>query len=627
MSQSRRSVFLKSIRGKLLRVDLSKRKIRTKALGENVFKRFIGGKGLGIKVLLEETDPQLDPLSPANTLIFMTGPVNGTLLSGAAKFGVFFKSPLTGIFGESYCGGYFAAQLKFAGYDGLMVQGKAERPVYISIKDGEAEIKNANHIWGKDTFETEDIIKEELDEKFQVLSIGPAGENLVKYACISHAKGREFGRCGAGAVMGSKNLKAIAVLGTGRIEAARTEDFEEFKKELNSKIKEHLRSLKVYGTPAIIGLTNATGTLPTRNWTEGEFDGYEKISAETLKTKLFVKSKSCFACSVACRKVSAIKDGPYAGTWVEGPEYETLFAFGSLCGNDNLESIVKANEICDRLGIDTISAGNVIAFAMECYEKGIITPKDADQIKLDFGNHEAIIQILRKIAYRKGLGKVLAEGTRKASQIIGRNSEKFAVHVKGLELPGYDPRGLKGVALAYAVSCRGACHLRHMAYRPNLTGTHPFQKGEVDRLSYAGQARMVKEQEDFYSLIDSIGLCRFVCLPTIGPILWKELVRLYWILTSVKVKKENLVRIAVRVNNMAKQYNIQAGVRYANDSLPERLLKEPLKKGQSAGQVVSKRKLEKMLDEYYRFRKRRKVTSSTATTFPKRSETSINSSP
>ncbi len=591
---------------KLLRINLSKGKITSTTLEKSISKRFIGGKALGIKILLKETDPQLDPLGPANTLIFLTGPVNGTLLSGAAKFGAYFKSPLTGIFGESYCGGYFAAQLKFAGYDGLVVQGKADRPVYVSIQNGEVEIKNADYIWGKDTFETEDTLRKELDQKYHILSIGPAGENLVKYACISHEKSREFGRCGAGAVMGSKNLKAIAVLGTGRVEVARTEEFEKFRKELNLRIKERLKSMRIYGTPSMIGWTNSTGTLPTKNWTEGEFNGYEKINAETIKTELVVKSRACFACSVACRKVSEIKDGPYAGTLVEGPEYETLFAFGPLCGNDNLISIAKANEICDRLGMDTISAGNVIAFAMECYEKEIITKEDTGGLDLSFGNYEAIIKILQSIAHRKEIGKILAEGTRRASQIFGKGSKKLAVHVKGLEPPGYDPRGLKGVALAYAVSCRGACHLRHMAYRPNLTGTHPFKKGKIERLSYNGQARMVKEQEDFYSLIDSMVLCRFVCLPTIGPILWNELKKLYWILTGVTASKRNLVETAVRVNNMVKKYNIQAGVSYADDSLPERFLKEPLKKGESAGKVVSKRHMEKMLEEYYKFRKWRR---------------------
>lgn len=282
---------------------------------------------------------------------------------------------------------------------------------------------------------------------------------------------------------------------------------------------------------------------------------------------------------------------------VEGPEYETLFAFGSLCGNDSLESIAKANEICDRLGMDTISAGNVIAFAMQCYERGLITRKDTEGENLTFGNHRAIVSVLSKIAYREGIGDILAQGVRNAAEIIGKGAEKLAVHVKGLEPPGYDPRGLKGVALAYAVSCRGACHLRHMAYRPNLTGKPPFEKGKIDRLSYSGQARMVNQLEDFYTLIDSMVLCKFVCLPTIGPILWEELTRLFSIVTGVRVKKKELVRLATRINIIVRSFNVREGIDRSDDTLPERLIKERVE-----GQNLKKEKLEIMIDDYYKIK-------------------------
>jgi len=524
------------------------------------------------------------------------------ILSGTAKFCAVFKSPLTGIWGESQCGGFFAPQLKFAGYDTVIIQGKSEKPVYLLIEDEKIEIRDAAHLWGKDSFETEDVIKKDHGKKFQVLSIGPAGQNLVRYACISHAKGRQFGRCGAGAVMGSKRLKAVAVRGSGSVQVSRPEEFEDFRKELNEKIKERLKSLIEYGTPSLMALTNTTGTLPTRNWTEGEFEGFEEINAEVMKRKIVKRSKACYACTVACGKISRVETGPYAGTEVEGPEYETLFALGSLCGNDNLESIAKANEVCDRLGMDTISAGNVLAFAMECYEKGIITQKVTGGLELRFGNHEAMIATLRKIAYRENLGNVLAEGVRKAAEILGRGAEKFAVHVKGLEPPGYDPRGLKGVALAYAVSCRGACHLRHMAYRPNLTGSHPFREGKIDRLSYDGQAEMVKKQENFYTIIDSMVLCKFVCLPTIGPILWEQLTKLYSIVTGVEAKMANLISKAERINNLIRLFNIREGIGRVDDDLSERFTKEPLKKGASEGQIVEREKLGRMLDKYYELR-------------------------
>ena len=588
--------------GKILRVNLTKGKVVTEQLGKNLASLYIGGKGFGSKILVEETKPKTDPYNPENLLIFSTGPVNGTLLSGASKFCAVFKSPLTGIWGESQCGGYFAPQLKYAGYDLIMIKGKSQRPVYLTIEDEEIRINDATHLWGKDTFETESVIKKDHGDGFQVLSIGPAGENLVRFACITHDKGRQFGRCGAGAVMGSKKLKAVAVKGSGTVEIAKPEKLDEFRKELNEKIRERLKSLTEYGTPAIMALTNTTGTLPTRNWQEGEFEGFEEINAEAMKRKLVKRSKACYACTVACGKLSRVETGPYAGTEVEGPEYETLFALGSLCGNSNLESIAKANEICDRLGLDTISAGNALAFAMECYEKRIITQKDTNGLTLAFGSHEAIITMLRKIAYKEGFGKILAEGVKRAAGIIGKGSEKFAVHVKGLEPPGYDPRGLKGVALAYAVSCRGACHLRHMAYRPNLTGQKPFEPGTINRLTYEGQTEMVKELEDFYTLVDCMVLCKFLCLPTVGPILWDELIKLYSITTGVEIKKDRLLSIANNINNLIRQLNLREGLNRKDDTLPKRFFDEELRTGNSKGETVQKQEFEKMLDKYYKLR-------------------------
>jgi aldehyde:ferredoxin oxidoreductase len=588
--------------GHMLKVDLSRGKTKIEPLEKELASLYIGGKGFGAKILYDQMRPRIDPYDPESLLVFATGPVNGLPLSGAAKLCAVFKSPLTEIWGESQCGGFFAPHLKFAGYDAMILYGRSEKPVYITIDDKEIEIRDATHLWGKDSYETEDIIKRDHDEKFQVLSIGPAGENLVRFACINHNKGRQFGRAGGGAVMGSKNLKAIAVRGSGTIEVARPDEFDNFKKELNDRIKERLKSLTEYGTPAIMAATNSTGTLPTRYWTEGEFEGFEEINAEAMKRKLVKRNKACYACAVACGKISKVERGPYAGTEVEGPEYETLFALGSLCGNANLESIAKANEICDRLGLDTISAGNVIAFAMECYEQGILTQKDTEGIELSFGNHEAIITMLKKIAYREGLGAILAEGVRKAAKLIGKGSEKFAVHVKGLEPPGYDPRGLKGVALAYAVSCRGACHVRHMAYRPNLTGSHPFTQEKIDRLSYERQAEIVKELEDFHAIVDSMVLCKFVCLPTLGPILWDELVRLYSIVTGIETGKKELLTIAGRINNLVRAFNIREGVGRKDDTLPQRFFNEGLKRGASKGEVVDREKFEKMLDEYYTLR-------------------------
>jgi aldehyde:ferredoxin oxidoreductase len=589
--------------GKIARIDLTKGKVLIEPLREDFARQYIGGKGFGAKILYDELKPKIDPYEPSNLLIFATGPVNGLILSGVSKLCAVFKSPLTGGWGESQCGGYFPPQLKYAGYDMLIITGRSEKPVYITIEDDEIKILDASHLWGKDTFQTEDIIKRDHGVGFQVISIGQAGENLVRYACITHDKGRQFGRCGAGAVMGSKKLKAIAVKGSKKIEVAKPEELDKFRDMLNEKIKERLKSLTVYGTPAIMALTNATGVFPTRYWTEGEFEGFEKINAEALKKQFVERSKACFACTVACGKISVVRKGAYEESRIEGPEYETLFALGSLCGNDNLESIIKANEICDRLGMDTISAGNAIAFAMYCYEKGIITREDTDGIELRFGNSEALITMLKKIAYREGFGNILAEGVKRASEIIGKGSENIAIHVKGLEPPAYDPRGLKGVALAYAVSCRGACHLRHMAYRPNLTGQKPFEKGTINRLSYEGQAEMVKELEDFHTIVDCMVLCKFVCLPTVGPILWNELTTLYSIITGIEIKKEDLVKIADNIMTTIRKFNLREGLSKKDDTLPQRFFNEGLKTGASKGERIHKEEFEKMLKEYYKLRK------------------------
>jgi aldehyde:ferredoxin oxidoreductase len=583
----------------MLRLDLTNERVTVHNLDIGMLADYVGGKGLGAKILVEEVGFHKDAFEASTSLILTTGPVNGLAVSGAAKFCATFKSPLTGLWGESQCGGFFAPHMKKAGYDAIVISGRSERPVYFLVDDSTCQIKKADSLWGKDTFDTEDIIKKDEGNDFQVLSIGPAGENLVRYACISHDKGRELGRCGAGAIMGSKKLKAVAVRGTGVSKVSEPDKLKEFAQELNARAKERLTSLREYGTSNMISITNATGSLPTRYWTLGEFINVEKIGAEAIKRTILKQSKACFACIVACRKISRVETGLYAGTEVEGPEYETLYAFGPLCFNDDLGSIAKANELCDRLGMDTISAGNTVAFAMECFEKGLITTEKTGGIQLDFGNHEAIIALLPRIAYRDGLGAILAEGVERASKAIGKGAESFAVHVKGLEPPGYDPRALKGVALSYAVSCRGACHLRDMSYRPNLTGSNPFGGDKVDRLSYDGQAELVAEQENFYTLVDSMVLCKFLCLPSVGPIGWDEIVTLYNLVTGLEADKKDLVAKANRINNLVRYICTRMYMESKADSLPARFTEEPLNNGPSKGEKVHAARFDNMLKEYY----------------------------
>jgi aldehyde:ferredoxin oxidoreductase len=572
---------------KILEVDLSTEKIKQKDISKEVIQKYIGGKGVGARILFDRLKPKTDAQGQDNLLIFGTGPLTGLSLSGGEKLAVIYKSPQTNIFGEAYCGGYFAPALKKTGYDFIVIKGIAKKPVYLFINDNTVEIKKADHLWTKDTFETEKILKEDHGKIFQVVSIGPAGENLVKYACITHAEGFLLGRAGVGTVMGSKKLKAVVVHGTKKIEIKNQQEIEAFKKDLNEKLND--RGILLDGTPETLMMTQLMGALPTRNWTEGEFEGAEQINLDRMKEKIIVKKRSCQACVVACKNISEIKDGPYAGTHVSGPEYETLFSLGALCGNSNLESIAKANELCNRLGMDTISAGNVIAFGMECYSKGLLTKKELDDVDLQFGNHEAIITMINKIAYRKGIGDIFAEGVKNASEKI-KGSHPLAVHAKGLELPGYDPRAAPEMALSYVTSARGGCHLRSIAYRPDMTGMD-------------GKVEMVKDLEDYYSVCDSMILCRFVTYPVMGPIYWENLAELYSLVTEKTITKDDLVTTGERINNLCRWFNVREGITRKDDYLPNRFSIEPLKKGQFNGSVIKKEDFDTMLNEYYKLRK------------------------
>jgi aldehyde:ferredoxin oxidoreductase len=572
---------------KILEVDLSTNKVKGKDISKKIIQKYIGGKGVGARILFDRLKPRTDALSADNLLIFGTGPLTGLSLSGGEKLAVIYKSPQTNIFGEAYCGGYFAPALKKTGYDFIAIKGIAKKPVYLFVNDDTVEIKKADHVWTKDTFETEKILKEDHGKIFQVASIGPAGENLVKYACITHAEGFLLGRAGVGTVMGSKKLKAVVVHGTKKIEIKKQQEIEVFKKDLNEKLND--RGILLDGTPETLMLTHYMGALPTRNWTEGEFEGAEQINLDRMKEKIIVKKRSCQACIVACKNISEVKDGPYAGTHVSGPEYETLFSLGSLCGNSNLESIAKANELCNRLGMDTISAGNVIAFGMECYSKGFLTKKELDDVDLKFGNHEAIITMINKIAYRKGIGDIFAEGVKNASEKI-KGSQTLAVHAKGLELPGYDPRATPEMALSYVTSDRGGCHLRSIAYRPDMM--------EMD-----GKVEMVKDLEDYYSVCDSMILCRFVTYPVMGPIYWENLAELYSMVTDKSITKDDLVTTGERINNLCRWFNVREGITRKDDYLPNRFSIEPLKKGQYNGNVIKKENFDTMLNEYYKLRK------------------------
>ena len=580
--------------GKILRIDLNSGMIKEQKLDEILIKKYIGGRGFGAKFLYEETGEKTNALGPENVLMFFTGPLVGTILPGSSRYGVFAKSPLTGIFGEGTVGGYLGAELKYAGYDGITITGRADKPVYLWVHDDGAELKSAEHLWGRTTHETESILKDEIDEKAKIASIGPAGEKLVRYACITADFGRQAGRTGMGAVMGSKLLKAIVVRGHGGLEVADMDALIEFSSEISGKLRENSatgETIPKLGTPFMILIMNHLGVLPTRNFTDGVFEGAEQLSGERMRKKFVIRDKACFACPVGCGKITRINSGPYAGTIVEGPEFETIYALGSQCGNDILESVAKANLLCDELGLDTISTGCVIGFAMECFEKGIITDEDTKGIDLSFGNAEAMVQVVEKIGKREGIGDILAEGVRRASEKLGGGSEKFAMHVKGLEFPGYEPRGMKGVGLAFAVAGRGACHLKACFHSYEISG-------RSDRFSSKEKGALLKESEDRMSIFDSLLMCKIIR----GILEPKDIAKALALVTGVEWKEGELMKVGERITNLVRMYNVREGLGRADDILPKRVLTSELPRGLAMGNRIDKMELDKMLDEYYRVR-------------------------
>jgi len=579
--------------GKILKVNLTKRKTYVEKLDEEVARKFIGGKGLGAKILYDSVKPGIDPLSPENLLIFASGPLTATLAPTSGRWAVVTKSPLTNIFLDSQVGGYFGAVMKFAGFDCIIVEGKADTPVYLWVPDEGAEIRDAEDLWGKGCFETEKTIKKRLGENSRVASIGPAGENLVRYACITVDMYRQAGRGGAGAVMGSKSLKAVAVQSAGRkIEYADPEGFREVAKKALKKIEENsfIPLRRKYGTPVWVAPVNEFAILPTRNFRTGVFEHSDAISGETMRSKIVVKDGTCYNCSIRCWKYTQVKSGKYRVNELAGPEYETIVLMGSNCGVNSLEAITYANLLCDDLGLDTISTGNAIAFAMECFERGLLSEKDANGLKLRFGDADAEIEMVKRIAHRKGLGNILAEGVRGASKKIGGGSKKFAMHVKGMEIPGYDPRGAFGMALAYATSDRGACHQRAWTVRAEIEGKL------TPTYSTKGRAKFVKEAQDERSMCFSLVLCDFV------PLEVDCFVELLNKATGLNFAAEDYLKTGDRIWNLTRLFNVREGMTRKDDVLPGRFRKESLPDGVAKGQVITQKMLNEMLDEYYALR-------------------------
>jgi len=576
---------------------LSTGKTSTEPLKEELMKKYIGGIGLGMRLFLDYSKPGIDAFSPENPLIFVTGPLSGTIAPTAGNgYAVISKSPESGGIGESKAHGFFGGELKRAGYDGIIIKGKAEKPVYLWIDDDSIQLMDAKGLWGKSPEQTEDAIREELGDYYiRVASIGQAGEKLVRFACIINDKTRAAGRTGMGAVMGSKNLKAIAVRGTKDVKVAKPEEFKEFVKLLHERMKgPATRKYKTLGTPENVLVLNSLGALPVNNFTRATFDGAEKVSGEYLNERFVAKIIGCSSCAMRCEHIAVVPEGPYKGTTTR-MEYESLWSLGPNCGVDRLDAIIKAVELCNFYGVDTLSAGGVIGFAMDCYEHGVLTKKDADGVDLKFGNHEAVLEMLKKIGMREGLGNILAEGVKIAAEKIGKGTEKFANHIKGVEMTGYDIRGLKTAALGYAVSFRGADHNRHGAYAPDV-------KGSVNRFkAEKGRGKLVREIEDLYTIIDSLIVCKFsrgVYFDAFG-----DLAKYYALDTGFEMTPQELQKTGERINNLGRLANIREGFTRKDDTLPPKVMNVPIPdESISKGAHVTQAELNLLLDDYYETR-------------------------
>ena len=584
--------------GKILYIDLTKGIHKTGRFDDSFAREYIGGTGFGIKTLIDHLKPGLDAFDPENPLIYVAGAITGTIVPcTAAKFGVFAKSPATGLLGESYSTGQWGAELRMSGYDIIIITGRSPKPVYIWIDDGAVQIKNAAHLWGKTTWDAEQLIRDELgDQNIRVSGIGQAGEKLNRLACLINDRTRAAGRTGLGAVMGSKNLKAVAIRGTHDVNVADPEGLMEFCRDLYERAKGPATSkYRGLGTPANLLILNAQGALPTRNYQSASFESEkaEKVSGEYLNERFVTKIQGCSACPCRCEHIAKARDGEFKGA-VSRVEYEPLMAFGPYCGVDDMNAVIKALEYCNLFSVDAIGTGIVIGFAMECYEKGLITKDDTGGLELNFGNGPAMVEMVRKIAFREDIGDVLAEGVMRAAQKIGKGSEYFAMHIKGLELTGYDIRGLKTAALGYAVSRRGGDHQRHGSYSWDLSGKVDRYKAEPER------GALVMGDEDLYCIIDSMIICKFTRA------IWKdydEIAKVYTLVTGIPMTGPELRKAGERMSNLARLFNIREGLTRKDDSsVPQRIIKDPIPSGASRGSVLTQEELDVMLDGYYESR-------------------------
>ncbi|KAA3644742.1 MAG: hypothetical protein DWQ07_15145 [Chloroflexi bacterium] len=574
---------------KLLNVDLTNRETSWEELDQENLSHYLGGRGLGVRYLYDNLPAGVDPLGPENILSFWASPLIGTGAVSTVKLCAVTKSPATNTILMSLMGGFFGPELRFAGVDAIVIRGTASEPLYLFIQDGEVKLKDASHLWGQTTRQTENTLEEELGlKKMHVASIGQAGENLVSFAAIMH-QGDAMGRGGIGAVMGSKNLKAIVASGKARPAIADPDAYKETVKRIAGVYKESM-PLKLFGatgtTRHVDGL-NEKVLYPTRNFREGAFEDYKEVNAEALYKNFVTKRVTCHACSVRCRREAVITDNGFGEVETEGPEYETLWGFSGNCGSNSMEAVIAANDLCLEYGLDTISTGMVISFAMECFEQGLITSEQIDGLELNFGNPDAMVAMIHQIAKREGLGDVLANGVKRAAQEIGSEAEDYAIHVKGLELAGYDPRGAKGMGLGYATSPRGGCHERGYPLE-ELLGIDP----NIDRFAYEGKGAYVKKKQDEVAVKDALGFC---VLSSAGTTL-ADMAELFANSTGIDMDEATLLHIGERICNLERLFNLREGFTRQDDTLPKRLVKEAIKGSDGNMHAVD---IERLLDDYY----------------------------
>ncbi|MGD0070868.1 MAG: aldehyde ferredoxin oxidoreductase family protein [Candidatus Bathyarchaeia archaeon] len=583
--------------GRILYVDLTTGKTRAEKLNEEIARKYIGGIGIGMKLWLANSKAGVDAFDPENPLVLALGPVSGTMFpTGGNGHAFISKSPATNGVGEAVSHGTFGAELKRAGYDAVVLTGKAERPVYLWIDDDSVQLLDAASIWGKSPSETEDAIKDEVGDYYvRVASIGLAGEKLSKIASIINEKTRAAGRTGLGAVMGSKNLKAIAVRGTHDIIVAKPDEFMEMVKEFHERMKgPAAQKYRTLGTAENVMIQNALYCMPTRNYNNAHFENAEKVSGETLNERYITKIIACNSCAMRCEHEAVVREGPYKGTMAR-IEYDNLWALGPNCGIDKLDAIIKAAELCNYYGLDATSTGVTVGFVMDCHETGILSHEDLGGIDAHFGNAEALIQLIEKIGKREGIGDVLADGVKVAAEKIGKGSDKLAQNIKGLEVTGYDLRCLKTAALGFAVSFRGADHNRSGAYALDMTG-------KVDRLkAEKGRGKLVKDSENVYALIDSLIVCK-----NAKGTLYKELAdmaKLYTLVTGYEMTPEELSAAGERINTLARLINLREGLSRKDDTLPWKVMNQPIPDdGPAKGAMVTQDELDLLLDDYYQSR-------------------------